>query len=154
MSEEKKEGGLLFEITKRINKLLNLDDQSLLQKFFVNAVKDLEQDVENLNENKKLYESQHRKALREINNQIEDAEIDIENAENGVTIDDISNKNVKQREFAKIYFARIEKAEEVLDGLTKVKENLLDEYTRETEAIDLQIQIKQRRISRIIKANA
>jgi hypothetical protein len=153
MSEEKvaaEKEGFFSALVNRIAEFLKLDDKGKLEAAFKSFVSDLKNDIESIEANVVVLNATHKRDIQALDKQIQDAEIDVQNAEMCVSVEDLGVKNVDRAAFAKKYFQRIDAAEKVLEDLLDKKERMLEEFEKEIEAERIQIKLKQRRIDRII----
>lgn len=139
----------LLEITKRVKLLLNLDDDSRINNFYLKQRKQMEKDIKNLNKNLDTLADNHNDRLEELNEKLEDAKQRVEEAYTSVTPEDVAT-NEKATNFVDVYWAAIEEAEEEVTNLEKVIEDAKENYNYEKEQIEKQIAERQRRLAKLV----
>jgi len=149
MNEVKKDGKVIKNvIAARIIAALKLDDNGKVEKFFAGEVKALKSEIKNIEANKQNSEIQLGIKLSNIDDQIEDATADVENAYDAVAIENI-NSNEAMKSFSTKYWTGIDRAEEKLESLVKEKAFVQEAYEKELKARNEKIAIRETRIAKI-----
>lgn len=138
----------LLEITKRVKLLLNLDDDSRINNFYLKQQSQLNKDIKNLNKNLDTLNDQYDERKEELEEKLDDAKIRVEEAYQGVTPEDVAT-NEKAAGFADKYWDAIERAEEVVADLERSLEVANEKHTAHIESVQKQIAERQRRLSKL-----
>jgi len=139
-----------FAIVKAIMKVLKLDDAGKISKFFSVQVKEAKRAITQLEANIKALIIQYDIDVDNINNQIEDAEQNVEQAYQNVKPEDVVN-NQAIEEYSNKYWNAVKKAENKLKELKEESEYLKERHEEAVDEINEQIAKYQERIDKITK---
>lgn len=137
-----------LNIVQKVLALLNITEEGKIENFFMKQRKSLEKDIKNLNKNLDTLEDQHKDAIDELNEKIEDARVRVNEAYTSIKVENIDT-NEKANEFADLYWNRIEIAESEVERLEKLKEESKKSNTELIENIQKEIKERQRRLDMI-----
>ncbi len=135
-------------ITQRVLAFLKLDDEGRINSFYLKQQAQLNKDIKNLNKNLGTLEDQHQENVETLQEKLDDAEVRVTEAYEGVTPNDVAN-NEKASDFSEVYWRRVESAEEVVANLIKSIENEKEAYAKRVESVKAQITERTRRLSKL-----
>lgn len=135
-------------IVARILSLLNITEEGRINKFFGKQRSLLAKDIKNLNKNLDTLKGQELEDLEELNEQLEDAEVRVEEAYTSVAIKDIATNEAASK-FAIVYWENIEKAESEVSRIKEQIEKTKERYAERRKDIQEQIAERERRLSKI-----
>ncbi|HEY8362838.1 MAG TPA: hypothetical protein VIK77_08140 [Tissierellaceae bacterium] len=144
MTEVKKPMGIVAKILS----LLNITEEGRIDKFFGKQRSLLTKDIKNLNKNLDTLKNQEVDDLEELNEQLEDAEVRVEEAYTSVAIKDIATNEAASK-FAIVYWENIEKAESEVSRIKEQIEKTKERYAERRKDIQEQIAERERRLSKI-----
>jgi len=144
------EGILSFPIVKAILHLLNLDDAGQISKFFEKEVKRLKTDIKTLEGNKTVVIMDRDRKIEALNDSLEDAKQNLEDAKLLITVEDVKN-NAAIDDFRDDYWQNIYAKRNAIDQLEKQLVNTTKDFEEKIEKIDKQIANKNLDIDMIIK---
>lgn len=136
------------KIIEKIYKMLKLNEEGKLEKFFSLLEKRLKQDRAKLEHNKKTLELTYSGEMTKLEEQLEDAEASIEDAVLNVTTDALVNNNT-MNEYMDIYLEGIKSAENTVSYLKETIKNTTEKYEKDIEKIDRSIGIIDCRLAQI-----
>jgi len=137
-----------FGIVAAILRILKMDDEGKIGKFFAKEVKKFENAIRDLNNNIAAITNVYQSALETRNDAIEDAKEAVDNAYQAVTVEDVAN-NATMESFASRYWASVERANAVLDRLEKEATAAAEAHEKALKVITDQIAKYQARIDKI-----
>jgi predicted nucleic acid-binding Zn-ribbon protein len=135
-------------IVARIMRILKLDDAGKVQSFFDREKKKLSRDITTLNKNIENVKFNSERTLDEYREQLEDAEVALENAYAGVTLADIEN-NAKQEEFSFKYWDAIDRTTAKVESIKQRIKDETEKTEKAVESFEKQIAELNFRISKI-----
>jgi len=109
----------------RILSILNLDDHGKVASFFKGEVKKLQNAVRQLESNEKQEDLRNELALEALNEKIEDAQQDVDDAYLAVKVEYIQS-NEDKKNFSTNYWNNISSKEYILKDLKRSLENKLE----------------------------
>lgn len=137
-----------FNIVNKIMAMLNIGEQGQLDSFFSKIKKDAENRVKKLNSNISTLDINHKIALDELNDKIEDAEAQVEAAYSNVDLESIKT-NQDQTNYMSTYLKRIKEAEDNLKYLEDQKKNLITGHKASKDDIKENIKRIEDRMKKI-----
>lgn len=137
-------------IVKKVMSLLKLDDAGKIDKFYRQEIKSSKEAIEGLNLNLQVYELERKREVSRSNKNIEDAEIEIEEAYNNVKPENVTN-NAAATAYSSVYWAGVEAAERKLNKLKESAKQAEKIYNEIVEDVKGQIAKYQYRIDKIGK---
>lgn len=146
MTQEKKEARL--GIVDRIMKVLKLDDEGKIGKFFAKEIKKFEKAIRTLENNITAIVNVHQSALETLNDSLEDAKENVETAYQAVTIEDLAN-NDAMSSFSDKYWYKITQAETKVTRIEKQIKDAVEAHEKELKEINEQIDKYKARIARL-----
>lgn len=121
-----------FKIVSKIAKLLKLDEEGKLQKFFERFAKAQERQISMLEQNIKFRTQEYEIALAQLKDKIEDQQDLVESSYLEVTPSAlVSNKAMD--DYANTYLANIRREEKILDNLNKQLKDLEDQFIQDVD---------------------
>ena len=135
-------------LVERIMSVLKLDDSGLLYTFFKREVNKKKRLIRSIENNTKTRELQHLIDIEAINEKIEDALMQVEDVLMNVDVENIKS-NASKDAFSKIYWERVEAADERLDSIKRVKTDLIETFLDANKASEVKIADIKIWISRI-----
>ena len=127
---------------------MKLDDAGRLDKFFDGEIKKINQKIANIDMNKAQAKLSYDKDLSELEGDIEDAQVQLDEAYTAITIDQIST-NEAMTNFSAVYWTNIETKQAKLDSLTDALRLLTTEYDKSVKERDEKIAMNKARIAKI-----
>lgn len=135
-------------IVAKIMKILKLDEEGKVGKFFAKEVKKCETAIRDLKNNRAAYVNIHTSTLEKLNDRLEDAKEQVESAYQAVTIEDIPN-NEAMESFSSRYWANVTKAENRLASIEEEIKAAKEANEKQLKEEDAQIAKYEARIARI-----
>ena len=127
---------------------LNLGDEGKLASFFAREERDLERSIKGRETNILTLKHNRDSRVLEIEDQIEDQGQALEEAYTNITPEDVAT-NADQRSFSKQYWAEVENASTLLEGMKKSILDLDKNLSIGIEAEEKQISKLQARLDKI-----
>jgi len=144
------EGIFSFPIVKVIMNLLKMDDAGQISKFFEKEVKRLKTDIKTLEGNKTVVIMDRDRKIEALNDSLEDAKQNLEDAKLLITVEDVKN-NAAIDYFRDNYWQNIYAKRNAIDQLEKQLVNTTKDFEEKIERIDKQIANKNLDIDMITK---
>lgn len=135
-------------IVAKIMKVLKLDEEGKVGKFFAKEVKKCVTAIRDLKNNLVAQANVFASDLEKLNDRLEDAKDNVEAAYQAVTIDNVANNETMDR-FADSYWSKVTSAEDRVTRIEKEIESAGKVNEASTKEINEQIEKYQTRIDRI-----
>lgn len=135
-------------IVALILKVLKLDDEGKIGKFFAKEVKKAETAIRDLKNNLTAVNNVYQSDVEKLNDRLEDAKEAVDAAYQAVTPDDVPN-NEKAERFSDNYWYKVERAEDTVEGILQEIKDLAEAHEDEVKDIEEQIARYQARITKI-----
>lgn len=134
-----------FSIVRKIVSFFKLGEEGKMESFFAKLRKALKRELETLDKRVDLLTFNHKRALEDLDESIEDATSAREDAFLQVDVNDIStNQDVDS--FMPKYWRNIELAEANLKTLTEKREKMIEDYNDALKSEKEQIAERKRRM--------
>ena len=137
-----------FSIVKAVMAFLKLDDAGKVSKFFKGIIADAEYQIEVKQQLITAQQLQNKTEQLKFNRQIEDAEMELENAYLNVEVEKIKN-NSDITTYTSIYLTGISKAEANVKLLKDAKTENNTNFKTNVEKVELEIKALQDRIEKV-----
>lgn len=147
---QQSEGILGFPIVKAIMSLLKMDDAGQISKFFEKEVKRLKIDIKTLEGNKTVVIMERDREIERLNDALEDAKQNLEDAKLLITVEDVKN-NAAIDYFRDFYWNNIYGKRGAIKQLEKQLVNTTKAFEADIEEIDEKIADKNLDIDMITK---
>lgn len=121
-------------VIQRIKDKLGLTDDGKIEIFFTKQIKNLERTITTLNKNLENFKFNHEQTMETLREKLEDAQDALDAAYEDVSVEDISS-NANAEAFAKLYWSRVDAAEQKVQNIEKEMEDnvkALENKTKET----------------------
>jgi len=138
-------------IVAKIMKVLKLDEEGKIGKFFAKEVKKCETAIRDLKNNLTATANIFASDMEKLNDRLEDAKDNVEAAYQAVTIDNVANNETMER-FAESYWAKVNSAEDKVARIQKEIEDANKANEAAVKEIETQIAKYETRIARISAA--
>lgn len=148
--QQQPEGIFSFPIVKKIMHLLKMDDAGQINKFFEKEVKRLKIDIKTLEGNKTVVIMNRDRFIEALNDSLEDAKQNLEDARLAITVEDVKNNGAIDY-FRDSYWSNIYEKREIIERLEKELVNTTKKFEESIEAIDKSIAKKNLDIDMITK---
>lgn len=148
--QQQSEGIFSFPIVKTIMHLLKMDDAGQINKFFEKEVKRLKIDIKTLEGNKTVVIMNRDRSIEALNDSLEDAKQNLEDARLAVTVEDVKNNGAIEY-FRDFYWNNIYEKRAIIEKLEKELVNTTKKFEESIEAIDKSIAKKNLDIDMITK---
>jgi len=135
-------GQELLNITKRVKALLNISDEGKINHFYLKQRSQLQKDIKYLKKNLGIMKDQHEDELEKLEEQLEDAQVRVVEAYNGVRVEDVDT-NEKAAIFAEKFWATVSTAEENVKSIKDKIEKEKERYNAEVESAKKQIEERE-----------
>ena len=135
-------------IVAKIMKVLKLDEEGKVGKFFAKEIKKCETAIRDLKNNRSQYVNVYDSAAEKYQDRLDDANEQVESAYQAVTIEDIPN-NESMETFASRYWAGVTRAEARVAAIEAEIKEAKEKHEKELKEVDEQISKYQNRIDRI-----
>lgn len=109
---------VMGSLAQKVMKFLRLDDASKIQAFFNREAKHSKSQIETRKHNIQALELQYKQDINRLEEELEDAEISLEDSKIAVTVEDVKTNDLMDA-FARDYWGRIEANEERIASLKK-----------------------------------
>lgn len=144
--ETQKVAGLA--IVARIMKVLKLDEEGKIGKFFTKEIKKFETAIRHLNNNISALKNVYQAAVDKLNEKLEDAREAVENAYDAVTTEDLATNDAMSN-FSDRYWAKVTRAEDAVNALVKQAEKDAEAHEKALKEIQDQITKYETRIAKL-----
>lgn len=128
--------------------ILNLTDEGRIDNFFSKQTDVLVREKRDLNTNKSTLINQRDQKLEDLNEQLEDAQNDVDSAYAAVKPENVATNDAAKK-FAVEYWDNIESAEEKVANIQKQIKSLTESYAEQISDLDAQLVERDRRIARL-----
>lgn len=137
-----------LSLLERIKAKLNLGEEGQIQNFLDKQVKTLGREIKACEKNIENLKYNHEADLEKKQEQLEDAKVELDSAYENIKASNVEN-NAKQNDYASVYWANIEQAEEKVERIKKSIDNAKEKLADQIKEIEIQIAERQRRIEKI-----
>jgi len=132
-------------LVERLMAELKIGEKGKFQNFFNGQLRELERSISANNRTIENLRFKLEGDIKELDLQIEDAELAVQEAYKNITVEDIET-NAKQKEFASKYWAGVVQAETLVKVLNEQKEELAKQVEESIEHYEEQNEKLQARI--------
>lgn len=150
MSTETKNSNGTFSITRKIAELLNLGESGKIDSFLTRATKTLNNEVKGLNKNLDILKFKHEQELDSLKDKLEDAEAALEAEYLNIPVEKVET-NALQTKYVDIYIDSLDRKTLEVKAIERSIKEAKENYTKEVEDINDQIESLNTRISNISK---
>lgn len=139
-----------FFITRKIKELLNLGESGKIDSFLARATKTLNNEIKGLNKNLDILKFKHEQELDSINDKLEDAEAALEAEYLNIPVEAVET-NALQAGYVDMYIDGLDRKTLEVKTIKRSIKEAKENYTKEVEDINDQIESLTARISNISK---
>lgn len=145
-----KKDNVVLAITKRVAKILKMDDEGRIDKFYKREIKIAEKAIKDLKFNKDTLGREYQNTSEKDKESLEDAEIALKEAYEAVDPEKIKSY-ADCDSFAKTFWSNISRKKDILELLKVGMKSSKESYEKALKEIDEQIAKYQERIDSLSK---
>lgn len=127
-----------MEIVKKIAKLLKLDEEGKLAKFFAKIEKRFKRDLEGINHNIAAIKFEHERTMSGLQDKLEDAKVAVEESLLSVPLEALKDNN-SMDQYAMTYLAKIKEAEDVVVSIENAIKEAEEKFVKENDTLSANV---------------
>lgn len=140
-----------FSLTRKIKALLNLGEEGKLDSFFERIIKTLKKEVAAFEQNAKNEKFKYEELVDGLNDKLEDAQTDLENAYTNVDMTKLET-NESQKSYQEVYLNNLDSKALAIKAIEKQLADAKEAHDEVLKGINNNIESLNKRISMISQA--